>query len=61
MAYGGSLARGRVGAIAPTLRHSHSNARFELHLDLHHGSWPRRILNPMSEARERTLVFMDTN
>ena len=29
--------------------------------DLHHSSWPRQILNPRSEARDRTLVLMDTN
>ena len=26
--------------------------------DLHHSSWQCRILNPMSEARDRTLIFM---
>ena len=31
-AYGGSQARGRVGAIAAGLHHSHSNAGSELHL-----------------------------
>ena len=29
--------------------------------DLHHSSRPRQILNPQSEARDRTLVLMDTN
>ena len=29
MAYGGSQARGLIGAVAGGLRHSHSNARFE--------------------------------
>ena len=32
MAYGGSQARGLIGATPATLRHSHSNARSELHL-----------------------------
>ena len=32
MAYGGSQARGRIGAIAAGLRHSHSNFRSKLHL-----------------------------
>ena len=27
---------------------------------LHHSSWQRRILNPLSEARDRTCVLMDT-
>ena len=31
-AYGGSQARGRIGAVVTGLRHSHSNARSELHL-----------------------------
>ena len=32
VAYGNSQARGRIGATAAGLRHSHSNARSELHL-----------------------------
>jgi len=31
-AYGGSQARGLIGAVATGLRHSHSNARSEPHL-----------------------------
>ena len=31
-AYGGSQARGQIGAVANGLRHSHSNARAKLHL-----------------------------
>ena len=31
-AYGSSQARGRIGAVAAGLLHSHSNAKFELHL-----------------------------
>ena len=29
--------------------------------DLHHSSWQRQILNPLSEARDRTCVLMDTS
>ena len=29
--------------------------------DLHHSSWQRRILNPLSEARDWTLNLMDTS
>ena len=29
--------------------------------DLHHSSWQRRIFNPLSRARDRTCVFMDTS
>ena len=32
MAYGGSQARGRIGAVAASLRQSHSNAESEPHL-----------------------------
>ena len=42
-AYGGSQARGLIGAVAT---------------DLHHSSQRRRILNPLSEARDRTRNLM---
>ena len=29
--------------------------------DLHYSSWQRQILNPLSEARDQTLVLMLTN
>ena len=29
--------------------------------DLHHSSWQRQILNPLSEARDRTRILMDTS
>ena len=32
-AYGSSQARGRIGVVAASLHHSHSNVRFELHLE----------------------------
>ena len=41
--YGGSRARGRIGAIAA---------------GLHHSSHPHRVLNPLSEARDRTHILM---
>ena len=28
--------------------------------DLHHSSWQRQILNPLSEARDQTRIHMDT-
>ena len=56
-AYGGSQARGQIGATAANLYHSHSNARSEPRLQpsptAH--SW---ILNPLSEARDWTHNFM---
>ena len=29
--------------------------------NLHHSSWQGQILNPMSEARDRTCAFMNTS
>ena len=46
MAYGGSQARGLIGAIAA---------------DLYHSSQQHWILNPLSEARDPTCVLMDTS
>ena len=61
-AFGSSQARGRIGAIVGSLRHSHSNTRSELHL------WPMlylaagcRILNPLSKARDWTGTLVDTS
>ena len=44
--YGGSQARGRIGAAAAGLYHS---------------SRPHRIHNPLSEAKDQTHVLMDTS
>ena len=59
-AYGGFQARGRIGATATSLCHSHSNVESELVCDLHHSSRQHQISNPLSEARNRTRIFMDT-
>ena len=59
MAHGGSQARGRIGATAAGLHHSHSNARSEPHLRPIPQLTATRILNPLSEARDRTCVLMD--
>ena len=29
--------------------------------DLHHSSWQCRILNPLSESRDQTCIFLDTS
>ena len=42
-AYGGSQARGQIGAVAASLRHNHSNARSELSL------WPTPQLTAMPD------------
>ena len=56
---GGSQPRSLIGAVAAGLHHSHRNVRSELRLrcvcDLHQSSWQHWILNPLSEARDRTL------
>ena len=51
VAYGSSQARGRIEAVAAGLCHHHSNAGSEPHLPATDSSWQRRILNPLSEAR----------
>ena len=62
MAYRGSQARSQIGAVATGLHHSHSNAGSELCLcDLHYSSQQHWILNPLSEARDRTHILMDTS
>ena len=60
MAYGGSHARGLIGAVAAGLHQSHSNAGSELCLQPtpQLNSWQRRILNPLSNARDQTLNLM---
>ena len=60
MVYRSSQARGQIGAVAADPCHSHSNARSKLHM------WPtpqlmHRILNPLSEARDWTCIFIDSN
>ena len=57
-AYGGSQARDLIGAVAPGLHHSHSNAGSEPICDLHHSSQQCWILNPLLKARDRTRNLM---
>ena len=58
VAYGGSQARGPIGAADAGLRQSHSNVGSEPNLDLHHSSQQHRILNPPNKARDRTRNLM---
>ena len=56
-------ARDWIGTTAASLPHRHSNARSSdpsSVCDLHHSSWQGQILNPWSEAGDRTGVLMDT-
>ena len=60
-AYGGSQARGQIGAVTAGLCHSHSNTGSEPHL------WPTpqlmvtSIPNLLSKARDRTFILMDAS
>jgi len=54
MAYGGSQARDRIGAVTAGLHHSHSNARSELHLGPTPQLTAMQILNPLSKVRDWT-------
>ena len=59
VAYGSSQPGDRIGAVVGSLHHSHSNGRSEAHLQSTHlKCW---ILNPLSEARNQTLILMDTS
>ena len=56
-AYGGSQARGPIGTIATSL----PTADPSRICDLHHSSQQRQILNPLSEARDRTCNLRFVN
>ena len=53
-AYGGSQARGWIGATAAGLHHSQV-------CNLHHGSQQHQILNPLSQARCWTCILKDAS
>ena len=73
MAYGGSQAKGLIRAIAASLCQSHSNVGSEPHLqptlhklqnricNLHCSLQQHQILNPLSEARDQTLILTETS
>ena len=52
MVYGGSWARGQIGALLAALRHSQAMPDPSLVCDLHHSSQQCQIHNPPSEARD---------
>ena len=54
MAYGVSQARGRIGSYScqPTYITGTETRDLSHVCDLHHSSWPRWILNPLSKARD---------
>ena len=51
VAYRGSQGRGQIGTVADP---SHV-------CDLYHSSWQHQILNPLSEVKDQTCIFMDAN
>ena len=53
-----SQAKGRIRAEAAGLFHSHSNTDPSCICNLHHSSQQGQILNPLSEARDRTHILM---
>ena len=57
-AYGGSQARGRIGAVAAAYTTATAMPDPSHICNPHHSSRQRRILNPPSEARDRTRNFM---
>ena len=58
VAYGGSQARGLIGAAATGLRQSHTTQDPSRVCNLHHSSRQRQILNPLSKARDQTHNLM---
>ena len=58
---GDSQAKSLIRAVAAGLRHSHRNSGSEPNCSLPHSSWQCWILNPWSEARDRTCVLMDAS
>ena len=51
----------QIRAAVAGLHHSHSNLGSEPRLQSTHSSRQRQILNPLSEARDRTRVLMDAS
>ena len=57
-AYGRSQARGQIRAMVAGQIHSHGNSGSELHLQPTLQLMARKVLDPLSEARARTCIFM---
>ena len=56
--YGDSQARGQIGATAASLPTATATQDPSHIYDLHHNSWQCQVLNPLSEARDRTHNLM---
>ena len=59
MVYGGSQARGLIGATAASLHHSHAMQDSGQICNLHCSSRQHWILNPLSRARDQTHILME--
>ena len=59
MAYRGTQARDLVGVVAADLCQATAMTDPSRICDLHHSSQQFRILNPLSEARDRTCILTD--
>ena len=51
-AYGGSQARGLIGAVPPAYTRATATQDLSRVCDLHHSSRQRQIINPLSKARD---------
>ena len=60
VAYGGSQARGRIGAVPPAYTTATAQGP-SLVCDLHLSSWQHWIPDPLREARDLTHILMDTS
>ena len=61
MAYGSSQARGQIGAVAMAYTTATTTQDPSCICNIHQSSWKHRILDPLSEARDRTHILMDTS
>ena len=59
--YGGSKAKGRIGAVVASLCQSHSNARAKPRLQPIPQLTARLDPQSLSEARDRNFILMDTS
>ena len=61
VAYGSCQAKGRI-ELQQTAYITATGTPYQSHIcDLHHNSWQRRILNPLSQARARARILVDTS
>ena len=61
MAYGGSQDRGQIGAASAGLHHSPQQHQIQATSVTCTTAVPSNVLNPLSKARDRTCVLVDTS